>query len=861
MKISLKKIYFFYRIILIIISINISPLENIQELTYVIENYYSLYENKFIDLELDKYISGTIEGNNINYYNTTLLNDSEQLILDYQSDSGCLNIYFNKNDTLNETESDFVLCSKGTDSIFYINKSDIIEKINEKGKETLEDLNIIIGVGYANSEINKKKFKYSLKISLKKTIMNIYEINSEHKILCKTERIDDSNFKCLFVINDNIINNNTEKEKKLIIYPFSQIKAMKLNIYADFIDKEYYNNWDTDILLDNIPNNNSYYNNLFSEQEFIYIPINDSNKYIYICVESSIETTIEMLTHSFYNEEEIKLPEINEIKVYTFNQNYISFNFNSLINYDNSLSVYFGILNGKTSIYWEYDDSTKYIIDEKENLVLNLNYEKCYENKEKCNLIVNDIEYNEKNEINNLGNIFYISLIQKDSNDNVFDEIVYGKSIKFSYENRIFPLMLYSQILDINSPININLQLYEFSELDNNKITNTIFDINIMILSIQDVYNIKKDPTQIVLDNSIKGYFDPSLLASNIYLSIDDIKKFNIKENPCIFIYISYNYNINKFEKLILGSTISQLNSLIKPSERIYHYGVLKNENKVVYRLGGDSHFHLMRLEIGLNNNNINWSVKRNNNNNNNYMYNDSDISFVTEKWINGRGLVTIYIENGEDIYLTFFNKNQDFNLTNFIFKYINAAKNGEFKNYYIKKDTLSFNKKAMEMSVNEIKDIPSSSINYYLKIIGEDNYIKNEIINTISISQSLIESSIKGTVKNNKIIFLVYNEINDYKIYYINVNSIIIDNNLDIEYVSYNGLIIHEEHTEKKNSLKYIIIGITSGIIFISICKITLYIIKRRRRRRINRIINRLDFLQEDSDYFEEEDDDELLS
>ena len=860
MKISLKKIYFFYRLFLTIISIKcISPSENIQELTYVIENYYSLYENKFIDLELDKYISGTIEGNNINYYNTTLLNDSEQLILDYQSDSGCLNIYFNKNDTLNETESDFVLCSKGTDSIFYINKSDIIEKINEKDKETLEDLNIIIGVGYANSEINKKKFKYSLKISLKKPNINIYEINSEHKILCKTERIDDSNFKCLFVINDHIINNNTEKEKKLIIYPFSQIKAMKLNIYADFIDKEYYNNWDTDILLDNIPNNNSYYNNLFSEQEFIYIPINDSNKYIYICVESSIETTIEMLTHSFYNEEEIKLPEINEIKVYTFNQSYISFNFNSLVNYDNSLSVYFGILNGKTSIYWEYDDLTKYIIDEKENLVLNLNYEKCYENKEKCNLIVNDIEYNEKNEINNLGNIFYISLIQKDSNDNVFDEIVYGKSIKFSYENRIFPLMLYSLILDINSPININLQLYQFSELDNNKITNTIFDINIMILSIQDVYNIKKDPTQIVLDNSIKGYFDPCLLASNIYLSIDDIKKFNIKENPCIFIYISYNYNINKFEKLILGSTISQLNSLIKPSERIYHYGVLKNENKVVYRLGGDSHFHLMRLEIGLNNNNINWSVKRINNNN--YMYNDSDISFVTEKWINGRGLVTIYIENGEDIYLTFFNKNQDFNLTNFIFKYINAAKNGEFKNYYIKKDTLSFNKNNMQMSVNEIKDIPNSSINYYLKIIGEENYIKNELINTISISQSLIESSIKGTVKNNKIIFLVYNEINDYKIYYINVNSIIIDNNLDIEYVSYNGLIIHEEHTEKKNSLKYIIIGITSGIIFISICKITIYIIKRRRRRRINRIINRLDFLQEDSDYFEEEDDDELLS
>ena len=76
------------------------------------------------------------------------------------------------------------------------------------------------------------------------------------------------------------------------------------------------------------------------------------------------------------------------------------------------------------------------------------------------------------------------------------------------------------------------------------------------------------------------------------------MKKFNIKGNPCVFIYISNNHNNVEFKKLILGSTISIINSLIKPSERIYHYGDLKNEEKIVYRLGGSPEFHLTNLHL-----------------------------------------------------------------------------------------------------------------------------------------------------------------------------------------------------------------------------------------------------------------------
>ena len=68
-----------------------------------------------------------------------------------------------------------------------------------------------------------------------------------------------------------------------------------------------------------------------------------------------------------------------------------------------------------------------------------------------------------------------------------------------------------------------------------------------------------------------------------------------------------------------------------------------------------------MRLEVGINSYNIGWSVKRKIEESD-HIYNDTDLSFVTEKWYNGRSLITMYIERGEDIYLTIFNKDLIYN-------------------------------------------------------------------------------------------------------------------------------------------------------------------------------------------------------
>ena len=863
MKISLK-IKNFYNLLLIslIIILLITSIESIKVDNNLIENYYSFNP---IKIELDQFISGNITEDNINYYQIALLNDTEEIFFDYQSGFGCLYIYLEKNDSFDEKESDYKLCSKVIDSLFTINKKDILDKIGKMKNESIKDLNIILGIGHLDSETNKRNYTYSLKVSVRKPDINIFEINSENKILCKTEtkKYKDP-YKCLFVITYN--NNNDLQDKNLIIYPISQLRTIKLNIYVDFINKEDYNNWNVEYLKEKIPNNNSKYNNYNLEQEYVYIPINDTNKYIYICIESEVESIIEMISHIFYRNEEIKIPKINEKKLYNINNSNSSLDF-SLVDKYNNISISLVTLSGKAKIYWEYDNTIKYISDIRENLLLNMNPLKCINNKNKCNLIINNLEYSDKNETNNtLGYIFCISYSYKNNSEYQFDEILYGKSIKLSYENIIFPIMLYSQIKR-NTTININLQFYNISELSSdtiNIINNNDLDIKIEILKTSEIYDIKQDFSKHEWNNPIIGSFDSSLFASNIYLSPYNISKYGKGYNPWIFIYISKNGNkpISQIERLILGSTITEINSLIKPSERIYHYGKLYTNRKVVYRLGGKSGFHLMRLEIGTNFNYINWSVSRKKHNDYGYYYktNDSDISFVTEKWINGRGLITMYIENGEDIYLTIYNNYfPEISLTSYTFKYINAKKNTEFKNYYIKKSGVSYIKNNGGVKVEQLKGIVNSNIYYYLKIIDESDYLNRELINSISIMESNWKYSIKGEINNNQIYF----PLKSIGVYlsqnYFNVYSHIISDDLEIVYISYNGYHLYNKDKET-NYFRILFICLAGIILFLFIIIICCIIRIKRRRRELRMRLNQLSFRNAYMDNYDDNDDDDLL-
>ena len=814
-------------IIKIIIFLNFISFYFSQDITNenIIQNYYLISsEQNNINIIVDKFYFGNINNNNsfINY-SLVLLNDTEQIFFDFQSEFGCL--YINANEEIkNNSNKEFRFCSEGSSKIFIINKKDLYEKIDLEKKDSFENSTINISISYSPLEYEKElNFYYSLKVSLRKPEINIFEINSNHKTLCKTENTKDGKYRCLFLIT----NNNNENNDNLIVYSVSQNNSNKLNIFADYINKDEYDNWNTEYLINNIPNINSNYNNYNSEMNFVYIQNNNLKQYIFVSIESNNEENIEIISQSINNE--FELPKINNIKIYEINKTSENLNFNHLLMNDISFSLV--TLYGKAKIQFQYDNSTQYITDIRENkLLFRIHLESCKKNNN-CNLIINNLEENDKI---GLGYIFYISYSEQ--SNNLLNELIDGKSSKFLQDNNFkYPIIFYDKIPNNSTPININLQLYNSLQIES--FNESIFDIEVLIISKEDIYNFKLNYSYIQKYNhTIKGKFDSVLSASNIYLSSEEINSFEVLYDKYLLIYITTNININ-VEKLIIGSTISQINNLIYPSERIYHYGKLNNEEKIVYKLKGNENYHLMRLEFGCNNNNIKWSVKRNNDNYN-YKENDTDLSFVTEKWANGRELLTMYIERGEDIYLTIFYKNiiRNNNLTNYIFKYINSAKNGDFKNFIVYDDSLSYDIDIERLEVNKLKNIPTfNKIQYYLRVIKENDYINNEGINTIALTESKNNLALIGKDSDNKIYFYLKKFIDKKETYYINVYSIIVENNSDIEYFSYSSFKIEGEINKQPNIILIIIsLAFVSFIIIMIIIRLIQYCIKERKKRYI---------------------------
>lgn len=260
-----KKINFYYILLLtLFISSSYQLSKDSNDYNKLINNYYpSQFEESIIDIKLDQFVSGSINNSTI-YYKTQFTKDSEGVFFDYQSEYGCLYISFQEELDINNTNP-VELCSPGANNLFFINKDEII-KGSGSTKQNITGLFALIEVKSSSLDLdNKVTFDFSLKVSLKKDDINIFEVNSEHNILCKTEKISEENYRCLFMfVNNNELSNN----QNLIIYSYLQSISDELNIYADEINKEDYDNWNIDNLNNNIPNNNSSFTNNNTEFSF-----------------------------------------------------------------------------------------------------------------------------------------------------------------------------------------------------------------------------------------------------------------------------------------------------------------------------------------------------------------------------------------------------------------------------------------------------------------------------------------------------------------------------------------------------------------------------------------------------------------
>ena len=806
--------------------------KNIAQVINDYNTYYFTEPSNYT--EFDVFQEGNININKtvISYnYQISIKNKSElgKIFFDYQSDFGYLNISFNKGGKKNT-----VFQSQEKNNFFILDLNDVLNN-----ESWIGDGFVVMNVQVAFDNIQPNfNFDFSLKASLKKSV-NILEINSEHQILCKTEKVDkdddeDNKYRCLFVvINKDNITNSEENEKNLLLFPFinENIDDLNLNIYADYINKTIYDNFDNESLSQLIPNNNSQYKNKIINKTTNFIRIENitHEKYLYVSIETNKETLLEILSQEISeNKNAYELTNPKKIQTFSINGLNASISLDFTKSDISEYSILLTTVYGKSTIYFEDNPNEKYTADVRENsLFLSLD-------SKKGKLILEKIDE---------GHVFYITVLDKEKS--VINELIYSRASRFSFNNIPEQMLFYENIPVNNDSVNINFQLYNILQINNT------FNICVALLSKEEMQEIKYNISKINNMTFIaEGQLSPISLSANIHLNHD----LNNENKSNVFILLQPNFGTSN-KKMILGISLTKVNSLIYPSERIYYYGELNKYDRVTYKLEGNEKYHLMRLELGHNSGDINWSVKRTYEEKN-YTMNDTDLSFVIEYWHNGRELLTMYIENGEDIYLTIFKKQnirRNKNISyNYVFKYINAGKNGDFKNYVVKQDNLIYNEDDKAIKIYEFWNVHPKNVimSYYMRAIQYDNYVTSETLNSIS----LIES--KGSfltdkayitdeeTSENLVEFYLRNSLNAMESYFLNCYIAVIEDNNNIELLSYEGTFI-EGQTIPKPIIGLIIAALCiAGIVFIILvirfihhctCAENYYTVRKRSNYRYN--------------------------
>jgi hypothetical protein len=226
-------------------------------------------------------------------------------------------------------------------------------------------------------------------------------------------------------------------------------------------------------------------------------------------------------------------------------------------------------------------------------------------------------------------------------------------------------------------------------------------------------------------------------------------------------------------------------------SINIYNYEKLGIDEKNIYKLKGDTVKKYLRVQFSSNSGIINYSIRRQKDND--YKKNDTSITIVKDEWVNGRGLLTMKLENGEDIYLTVYKTNSITNdeiyLTNYVFKYVCVEKMEDYKEYRVEDDLIKYDNNKKTLTFNKIKDVQDpKNVIYFVKLIKKDNYLPNESINTIAITQSSGQSNgYENLTSENDELVVQLKDISINTVYYYNIIAQINEERI-AEYISYHS-------------------------------------------------------------------------
>jgi len=756
-------------------------------------------------IQVDEFIIGNVDvsdNERINeFYEIWLPHDAETVEFDWQS--SVAGLYINLGGTRSTTKNaDFKLLPPGRDAILTLSKKDIIDKAKERkidipNEDSLEDINLVIGIWTDKSDSINTEL-YSLRVhetdETSEDSIDIIEINTDQKILCRPRILSDSIYRCLFMV----IYDDDDVDLSTPIYAFGASTSHgALNyMYGNFIDRALFDEFRISELRNVIPTyETATLNSRKDGIDYIYVSKLEEEKYLYISVITDEPDDLMIVTsmpvYNYYSFDLFEFnPNPNTEQLLSCPGAQLRLVFPGI----NSVMVNIITLNGHATVSWKNDPETQFNLRGAGDRI------SLSSGKGLDQLIIKKRVDPKVNEMEDPGFIFYISYHERDPKLN-FDELNYGKSLEISYKDTDLPVVLYSKILTTYRDVNVAITFRDNAIDEGGEYGYSPILISAQLVKEITIYKAKKDPDlSPPFEKSVVGHYDTALKTAQIFLSEDIIENYGIKpeDNPTLYVRVENDgeFKESVFEKFNIEAQVSGVNDGVIPVEKIYHYGRVRNTfwYNTVYRLKADKNRPLMRLQIAFNSDNLNFALS-------NTDEERANCTFLKVEKARGKVYITLEKEKNVEIYYLYIFKNSQTQyetyLNNYAFKYINAKTMEELFDYpiyespeisYIEYDedgqhviNCTFNKLDVELN--------AANITYFFKVVENMTHYYGEEMNTIAVTESPYYTVYKRNPipdSNGKITLSAKGDLSNWV--YLNVIAQVQQNNA-LEYISYNGI------------------------------------------------------------------------
>ena len=833
--------------------------------TIDVEIFPSVLDTKIpiITASIDQFIIGTLDvidftGDIYTIYQVFLTSDAEEVVIDFQSDSG--GIFINVGEERPKiSTAHFQFYPIGKDHIYTLSKSEILGKADEK--KSLKDIVLTIGI-WANNTDSLDTTPYAFIVRLGNGNENdIYRVNSDQKALCKTKQIGNENkYRCVYAIEfDNISKGNS-----LIVYPSVQTKSTFFTIYGKYINQNDYE-MNTN-LKELIPTqSNSQFNSRELKLDLLYLKEGLSKDvYALVSVETNKETIVELMTSLYiYNSEVTPNPSTSQLFMIPNNEKFtLDFQSNS----DKMVMVNLRGIGGKAEIHWASDEDNKYYLKGRDDR-LSITSKK---GESEGKLVFTT----PSSSSNDYGFFFYVNFEYRTDQRN-FDKLILDRSVNYVYNNIDLPIYYYAPLnsLDLQSGEYYDI-IFSFNILENYQRRNLTFyeqspfEITGFVVKEKTVLNMKSNPElSFTSERQAHGIYDNSLRTGliRIHKRLISENRLNYYDRPYLVLKLEkreFFRRTRRYKRIGIEMGSIRSTAKVTVSELSYQFGQLgRNETERKYRLRVNEKYKYMNIQFSCLEDALSIKIEGTNN----------ELKLVENKY--GKSFYSIENEKNKHFYDLIIKRNTENNREPdyFMFQYTHSNDNGllySIKNTTIKIKRIGSHRERGNFSIEftPVTDSEKYDINYIIKFASKPSRMRKNPTKPFIVPQNemqVVKEYYNPKVENN-ILNLTLTDINRPFDYAQVIAQII--NQEKVDYLSYDiyDLSRHMRRndstpstqgtspaSQKGSSKTFVVVSIVTGSLLLIVIIILVVIIlwNKKKYENLDQTVNKISFAGDDKD------------